>query len=370
MAGWAKDRTEPIGLDNSMDELTRLGWDESFAEAAAEWVEQGFEPGRVAVEHRGAYTVFTAAGSVEAALPGKMRFEAGDRGALPAVGDWVMLERTPGGGRAVVRAILPRRSHFSRKVAGETTEEQVLTANIDTVFLVSALNQDKNPRRIERYLALAWASGATPVIVLTKADLCDDVWEAIAEIGAVAPGVNVHAVSIITDEGFDELRSYFKGNRTVSLLGSSGVGKSTIVNRLSGADMKVQEIREDGKGRHTTSHREMTLLPEGGIIVDTPGMRELQMWEAGEGLDTAFADVTAYAAECRFNDCSHVSEPGCAVKTAIASGELSEERLDSFKKLERELAFLERKVDKRLQREEVRKWRKLNADARSRTRIR
>lgn len=352
------------------EELTQLGWDERWAETAREWVEQGFEPGRVAVEHRGAYTVFTAAGSVEAALPGKMRFDAGGRGELPAVGDWVMLERTAGGGRAVVRGVLPRRSHFSRKVAGDTTEEQVLTANIDTVFLVTALNQDKNLRRIERYLALAWESGAVPAIVLTKADLSEDVWEAIAAVSEVAPGVPVHAVSIVTDEGFDELGAYFRGNRTVSLLGSSGVGKSTIVNRLSGADMKVQEIREDGKGRHTTSHREMILLPEGGIIVDTPGMRELQMWEANEGLDVAFNDVAAFAAECRFNDCSHDSEPGCAVKTAIERGELEADRLESFRKLERELAFLERKVDKRLQHEESKKWRKLNAEARSRTRIR
>lgn len=370
MARWTSDRKEQIGLDNQMDQLTSLGWDEGFAAAASESLERGFEAGRVAVEHRGAYTVFTANGSVEAGLPGKMRHGATGRGELPAVGDWVMLERTEGGGRAVVRAVLPRRSHFSRKVAGDTTEEQVLTANIDTVFLVTALNQDKNLRRIERYLALAWASGAMPVIVLTKADLCENVLEAIAEISAVAPGVPVHAVSIVTDEGFDELAGYFKDNRTVSLLGSSGVGKSTIVNRLSGAEMKVQAIREDGKGRHTTSHREMILLPGGGIIVDTPGMRELQMWEANEGLDTAFNDVTAFAAECRFNDCSHDSEPGCEVKAAIERGDLSEERLESFRKLERELAFLERKVDKRLQHEESRKWRKLNAEARSRTRIR
>jgi ribosome biogenesis GTPase len=353
-----------------MDDLAHLGWDERFAADAAEHIEQGFEPGRVAVEHRGAYTVFTAAGSVDAALTGKMRFDSLDRGELPAVGDWVMLERTPGGGRAVVRAVLPRRSSFSRKVAGETTEQQVLTANIDTVFLVTALNQDKNLRRIERYLALAWESGAAPVIVLTKADLCEDVLGAIVEVGAIAPGVSIHAVSVVTDEGFDELATYFKNNRTVSLLGSSGVGKSTIVNRLAGSDMKVQAIREDGKGRHTTSHREMILLPDGGIIVDTPGMRELQMWEANEGIDTAFADVTAYAAECRFNDCSHETEPGCAVKEAIEKGELSAERLESFRKLERELAFLERKVDKRLQHEEARKWRKLNAEARSRTRHR
>lgn len=370
MARWPKDRKGQIGLDNQMDQLTRLGWDERFAADASPWLEEGFEPGRVAVEHRGAYTVFTATDPVEAALTGKMRFEATDRGELPAVGDWVMLEKTPGGGRAIVRAVLPRRSHFSRKVAGDTTEEQVLTSNIDTVFLVTALNQDKNLRRVERYLALAWESGAMPVIVLTKADLCENVWEAIAEISAVAPGVPVHAVSIVTDEGFDELGSYFKGNRTVSLLGSSGVGKSTIVNRLAGSEMKVQSIREDGKGRHTTSHREMILLPDGGIIVDTPGMRELQLWEANEGLDTAFDDISAFAAECRFNDCSHETEPGCAVKAAIGRGELEAQRLESYRKLERELAFLERKVDKRLQHEESRKWKKLNAEARLRTRVR
>lgn len=347
-------------------DLEKIGWDPSFRPQDPS---PGSVIGRIGVEHRGAYTVFTEHGNVTASLPGRMRHNA-SRGELPAVGDWVLMDPLDGGSGAVITSILPRRSRFSRKVAGETTEEQVVAANVDTVFLVTALNQDQNLRRVERYLALAWESGALPVVVLTKADLCDDVLGAIAEFSTVAPGVDIHAVSVVTDVGLDELEVYLRGNKTIALLGSSGVGKSTLVNRLAGSNMKVKSIRSDGKGKHTTTHREMIIVPEGGVIIDTPGMREVQLWDADEGLDNTFADIAAFAADCRFNDCAHDGEPGCAVAAALATGALDPERLESYRKLERELAFLERRQNKRLQQEEARKYKKLNADAKARTRHR
>ncbi|MGI8407896.1 MAG: ribosome small subunit-dependent GTPase A [Actinomycetota bacterium] len=347
-------------------DLEKIGWDPAFQ---PENQAPGSVLGRIGVEHRGAYTVFTEDGNITASIPGRMRHDAA-RGELPAVGDWVLMDPLDGVSKAVINSILPRRSRFSRKVAGETTEEQVVAANVDTVFIVTALNQDQNLRRVERYLALAWESGALPVVVLTKADLCDDVLGAIAEFATVAPGVDIHAVSVVTDVGVDELTTYLKGNKTIALLGSSGVGKSTLVNRLAGSNMKVKSIRSDGKGKHTTTHREMIIVPEGGVIIDTPGMREVQLWDADEGLDNTFADITAFAADCRFNDCAHEGEPGCAVAAALASGVLTAERLESHRKLERELAFLERRQSKRLQHEEARKYKKLNADARARTRNR
>jgi ribosome biogenesis GTPase len=347
-------------------DLESIGWEPAFE---PNHPALGSIIGRIGVEHRGAYTVFTEQGPVTASIPGRMRHNS-HRGELPAVGDWVLMEPLDGEARAIILEILPRKSRFSRKVAGETTEEQVVAANVDTVFIVTALNQDQNLRRVERYLALAWESGALPVVVLTKADLCDDVLGAIAEFSAVAPGVDIHAISVLTDVGVEDLTVYLGDNRTIALLGSSGVGKSTLVNRLAGSNMKVKSIRSDGKGKHTTTHREMILVPGGGVIIDTPGMREVQLWDADEGLDNTFADISAIAAGCKFNDCAHEGEPGCAVAAALESGELEADRLESYRKLERELAFLERRQSKRLQAEEAKKWRKLNAEAQGRTRHR
>lgn len=347
-------------------DLHLIGWDAVFEPKDPP---AGSIIGRIGVEHRGAYTVFTDQGLVTASIPGRMRHNS-SRGELPAVGDWVLMDPLDGEARAIILEILPRKSRFSRKVAGDTTEEQVVAANVDTVFIVTALNQDQNLRRVERYLALAWESGALPVVVLTKADLCDDVLGAISDFAAVAPGVDIHAISVLTDVGVEDLNVYLGNNRTIALLGSSGVGKSTLVNRLAGSKMKVKSIRSDGKGKHTTTHREMILVPGGGVIIDTPGMREVQLWDADEGLDNTFADVAAFAADCRFNDCAHEGEPGCAISAALESGALDAERLESYRKLERELAFLERRQSKRLQHEEARKWKKLNAEGRARTRHR
>jgi len=262
--------------------------------------------------------------------------------------------------RAVVEAILGRRSAFSRKIAWAETEEQVIAANVDTVFVVGSLNEELNLRRIERYLTTGWESGARPVIVLNKSDLCspEELDLLVADVEAIAFGVDVHPVSAATGEGLERLTAYLVAGETVALLGSSGVGKSTIVNRLLGQELfATQEIRADGRGRHTTSHRELIVLPGGGLVIDTPGMRELQLWDGSEGLDEAFEDVAALAAECRFNDCAHHSEPGCAVRAALAAGSLARERLESYRKLQREAARMERKRDARLQSEHRKKWR-------------
>lgn len=270
--------------------------------------------------------------------------------------------------RAIIHGILPRTSKFSRKQAGFVTDEQIVAANVDTVFLVAALNQDFNVRRLERYLILAWESGANPVIVLTKADLCGEGErrEKVAEAEQAAMGVPVHMISAAIGEGLGSLAPYFGEGQTVALLGSSGVGKSTLVNALYGeAIMNVKEIREDDdKGRHTTTHRELVPLPGGGVLIDTPGMRELQLWHAEEGLGQGFRDVEQLAAGCRFDDCGHGNEPGCAVQEALRSGALPADRYDSYLKLQRELAYLARKEDKALQLKEKKRWKKINSDMR------
>jgi ribosome biogenesis GTPase len=310
----------------------------------------------VAVEHRGAYRLYTARGERPAELAGRLRHAATSRGELPAVGDWVAIA---GGETVRINAVLPRLTKFSRLAATDhgQTIEQVVAANVDVVFLTAGLDVDLNLRRLERYLTLGWESGAEPVIVLTKADLCEDVPTAVLEVEATAIGVPVHPVSNLTGEGVDALAAYFAGNRTVAALGSSGVGKSSLVNRLAGEElMAIGDVRADGRGRHTTTSRQLLLLPDGGLFLDTPGMRELRLWESEDGLATAFGDVAAVATECRFSDCAHRSEPGCAVLAAIVDGTLDAERLTSWRKLQNELRYLAIKQDGRL-RSEARKER-------------
>ncbi len=336
--------------------LARLGWTPAFEEQFAPYAAGGLEPARVAAEHRGAYDLYTARGERPAQLSGRFRHSAAARGDLPAVGDWVAVD---GDEPARVRAVLPRRTSFSRQAATDhgQTIEQVVAANVDVVFLVSGLDGDLNLRRLERYLALGWESGADPVVVLTKTDLCDDVERVLAEVETVAIGVPVQPVSNVTGEGVDALASYFAGDRTVAALGSSGVGKSSLVNRLAGATMMATgDLRADGRGRHTTSHRQLLLLPGRGLFLDTPGMRELRLWDSGQGVEATFDDVAAAAARCRFSDCAHETEPGCAVRAAIEEGTLDPERLASWRKLEGELRHLALKQDARL-RSEARKQR-------------
>ena len=300
-------------------------------------------PGRVAVEHKRGYRLYTELGELAAEVSGKFRHRAAGRADFPVVGDWVALRPRPDERRATIEGVLPRKSHFSRKVAGSTTEEQIVTANVDTVFLVAGLDGDFNPRRIERYLVLAWESGAEPVVVLNKADAREDVAGALEEVRSVAPGVPVHAISCLRNEGLESLAPYLVRGRTVALLGSSGVGKSTLVNRLVGEEiLRTREVRRaDQRGRHTTTWRELIVLPRGGVLMDTPGMRELQLWDAAEGAEESFDDVESLAARCHFPDCRHETEPRCAVRAAIAEGTLSPARLDNYRKIQQELAFLE-----------------------------
>jgi len=329
--------------------LADLGWDAAFAAAFAPHAAEGLAPARV-MREGGAYGLATGRAErpeLSAVAAGRLWHGEAGTGA-PAVGDWVAV-RLPASPAepGLIRAILPRRSKFSRKAAGARTDEQVVAANVDTVFLVNGLDGDFNPRRIERYLAAAWESGADPVLVLSKADIADDLAARVAEIEAIAFGVPVHAVSARTGEGIAALAAYLRPGRTVSFLGSSGVGKSTLINRLIGRDVqRTAAVREgDDRGRHTTTHRELFLTPAGALLLDTPGMRELQLWEADEGLGATFADVEELAAGCRFRDCAHDGEPGCAVAAAAAAGGLDPERLASYHKLQRELRHVHSKQD-------------------------
>ena len=342
--------------------LGALGWTPELASG----LEPGLSPGRVVAAHRAAYDVAVGDGAVvRSRLPGRLaHFDALD----VAVGDWVGLSD------GLIRVVLPRRSALVRTSAGLTSKPQTLAANVDVVFVVSSLGPDLEPRRLERYLVTIWESGASPEIVLTKADRFDDPWEMVASVEAVALGVPVWVVSAVTGEGCDELLARVGVGRTAVLVGSSGVGKSTLVNRWLGREvMAVQEVRaDDDEGRHTTSHRELLVLPGGGVVIDTPGIRELQLGDAaGSGaLEETFADVEELAAACRFHDCAHGTEPGCAVRAALADGTLPRDRYASWQKLQRELRAIAMRTDARLRKEERRKWQQRAKDGRARARHR
>ena len=323
-------------------ELARLGWDRAFAAAFDAVAAPGLVPARVGVEHNHLYRVLTDAGELLAEAAGRLRHGAAGADALPAVGDWVAV-RAGAARRATIRAVLPRRSCFARKAAGDPTRRQVVAANVDTVFLVAGLDGDFSPRRMQRYLAAAAESGAAPVVVLNKTDVCDGVRDAVDAIRALAPRVPLHATSCTAERGLDALAAYLTGGRTVALLGSSGVGKSTIVNRLLGVErQRTRSVRRgDSRGRHTTVHRELMVRPDGGIIIDTPGMRELQLWDTERALEDVFDDIEALAGDCRFRDCRHRSEPGCAVRGAVAGGRLAAGRLAHFQRLDDERAELQ-----------------------------
>jgi ribosome biogenesis GTPase / thiamine phosphate phosphatase len=347
--------------------LLRLGWTAALADAFAPFAAQGLMPGRVALEHTHIYRVMTEAGESLARVSGRLRHRAATRAEFPAVGDWVAVQPPEHSGDSRIVAVLPRRSRFSRRAAGDPTEEQVVAANIDTVFLVAGLDGDFNPRRIERYLLVAFESGASPVVVLNKADVVEDPGRMADIVRASVGHVPVHVVSCRVPGGVDGLRQYLGPGQTGALLGSSGVGKSSIVNRLVGHELlKTETVREsDSRGRHTSTARQMIVLPESGVLIDTPGMRELQLWESGAVRD-AFGDVETLADSCRFRDCRHREEPGCAVLEAVESGTLAPGRLESYHKLQNEQAFHARQVDQRAQIEERRRWKVLTKAAEKR----
>jgi ribosome biogenesis GTPase len=345
--------------------LSKLGWDSFFEAHFKEVAGHGSVPARVACEQRQFYTVYTEFGEMGARVAGRIMHKASSRADFPAVGDWVAVRPRLEERQATIHAVLPRKSMFSRKVATAKTEEQVVAANVDTVFLVSALGFDFNLRRIERYLTLAWESGAKPVIVLNKADLCPDVDARLAEVEGVAMGVPVHAVSALEGSGLDGISAYLPEGKSGAALGSSGVGKSTIINGLLGRELlETGDVRQaDGKGRHVTSTRQLVPLPSGGFMIDTPGMRELQLWADEESLQESFDDVDELARSCRFRDCGHDSEPGCAVREALEGGRLDESRFKSYLKLQKELTILSMRKDQRARIKEARfkeisKWSK------------
>jgi len=351
--------------------MNTLGWDEFFANHFQSYAADGYAAGRVALEYKHFYRIYSEWGEVLGEIAGRLRHEALDREDLPVVGDWVVIRRSPESDKVTIHAVLPRKSKFTRKVAGFRTEKQIVGSNIDTVFLVTSLNQDFNPRRVERYLIVAWESGARPIIVLSKSDLCDEVEERTREIKAVVGDVPIHAVSVVKREGLDELARYLKAGQTVAFLGSSGVGKSTLVNYLLGREhLRVQEIRRhDGRGVHTTTHRELIVLPQGGLVLDTPGMRELQLWDAEGGLEIAFADIETVAAQCYFSDCRHQDEPRCAIREALAEGAIDAARYESYEKLKKELTYLARKQDIRSAIVEKKKWKTLSRMAAQRAQM-
>jgi ribosome biogenesis GTPase len=349
-----------------MTDLKTLGWSESFAATFAPFAARGCVPARVAVQQRGQYLLYTDRGELRGEAAGKIHYTARGSDDFPAVGDWVAVKATGSGDRALIEGILPRKTEFSRKVPGNRTAKQVLASNIDVVFLVSGLDGDFNVRRLERYLVLAKRSGAMPVVLLNKADLLDDPADLLHEAEAVARGAQVVLMSARTELGFDTLRSHLGPGITGALLGSSGVGKSTILNRLLGEErFRTQEVREsDSRGRHTTARRELVLIPSGGLLIDTPGMRELQLWDEGEGVQASFDDIEQLALRCKFTDCRHENEPGCAVRQALEDGSLEEDRLEGYRKLMRELGYQARKTDRPSSIAEKKRWKKITKDFR------
>jgi ribosome biogenesis GTPase / thiamine phosphate phosphatase len=350
--------------------LEELGWDGHFASGLETLEMPGVIPGRVVTIEKDICQVMTASGELAAQLSGRFRYEArGD--AFPAIGDWLAVRALPGEAKAIIHAVLPRKSKFSRQISGGRqrteggrTEEQIVAANVDTVFLVNGLDGGRSlsVRRIERYLAIAWASGATPVIVLNKADLCPDTEPFMREVERAAYGIPTHTVSAVTGAGMEALQQYLIKGSTVALLGSSGVGKSALINALLGEErLATGEVRaSDGEGRHTTTRRELILLPGGGAVIDTPGMREIQVWGDEQSLNNAFEDIAALAAGCRFKDCRHNAEPDCAVREALRSGALDAKHFKSYLQLQREMHHLAARQEGKAALMEKMRWKQIS----------
>lgn len=328
-------------VDNLIN-IKKYGFTEVFSNVVPQ--DNGLEPARVLSQEKGFYRIVTDKGEKMAEISGKFRFQTTVSSEYPAVGDFVFVNWNESGDSAIIESLLSRKSAFVRKAAGEPQKEQVVAANIDTVFLCMALNNDFNLRRLERYISIAWDSGAMPVVVLTKSDLCDDLSNKLSEVSSVAIGVDVLVTTSVEENGYEELLPFLSEGKTVAFIGSSGVGKSTLINRLLGQEyLKTNGLRNDDKGRHTTTRRELFLLPSGGMVIDTPGMRELGMWDNDTGIERTFADIEELAAQCKFRNCTHTSEPGCAIRRALELGELQTDRWQSYQKLKAENDYMEDK---------------------------
>lgn len=337
--------------------LQNLGWHTDFQTALENLNDSDLVPGRVSCEHRGVYLIYSTYGDLKAKTSGKMKHNATSRAHLPAVGDWVALQVHHHEQTATIHAVLPRRSAISRQGSSSIPDEQIIAANINTVFVVTALDGEFHPRRVERYLTMVWNSGANPVVILNKTDVCDTVDQHIQDLTAIAPGIAIHAISAVEKWDLENLTPYIGTGQTVALAGSSGVGKSTLINSLLGENrQKVAAVRErDNLGRHTTTHRELIALPTGGLIIDTPGMRSLQMW--GEETTQGFQDIENLITQCRFHDCTHTNEPDCTIRSAIQTNQLEQGRWASYLSIQRELARTERKMQQkaRIQEQQGRK---------------
>ncbi len=363
-------RAYPRLVTSSDVDLPGLGWDEAWRQASAPYAEVGVA-GRVVRVDRGLVSALTAQGLVRASLgAGLLDAMAGDTLAAPCTGDWCII-RHWSDGPLTVEALLPRRTAVMRAEASRRSRGQVLAANVDLAAVVVALHPEPNLGRVERLLSLAWESGAKPVVVLAKADLANDADLQADEVGRLAPGVDIVCTSTLRGSGIDLLRSMLEGHLTLGMLGASGHGKSSLANALVGADLlATKRIRDDGKGRHTTVRRELVVLPTGGIVIDTPGLRGIGLLDGGGGLAAAFPDLEELVRGCRFSDCGHQSEPGCAVQAAIESGELQVRRLDSWRRLQREQQFMAARTDARLRAELAQRWRHLSKQARANARHR